>query len=361
MNNNYYNPDNGITVMGRYGSERFTELLDSYSQVYTSINTTSPNKFCVDSAWESQNIYYIKYGTSFGTVYKMSFDGTTLYSLNLSNPIMLSVIQNNMIMARTVQYPPQNEQGCWIADNASSTVIKTDNTLTIVVEVPTFNNPSCIVSDVDGGCYVADDTLQTISKISSSGDILATFSYAAISASTIREMKTYKEGGKNRLWVMVNDDIYGLQYLNGAITKWLGGALSPIYDTPTESSSSYSSSEYSSASSVGEEYHIGGMDLNRNNNYLYVTVGNATLSWIICYDGDGNVLTKSHIMNITYPYIIRVSQSYGSSAIYLLSDSSKGDEYGYGSSSSSSSSSYIENWSSSSSSYIEGWSSSSLS
>jgi hypothetical protein len=344
---NYYNPEEGLAVMSRLGTGKYTEALDSYSQIFSQIKTTSSNnKCCIDSAWETGNIYYV----DSGYVEKIKYsDFSELASLSLSNPVAVSVIQNAYKMNSTVTYPPQEEKGCWIADNGSGKLIKTDNNLNILVEVTGFTTPlfTFIATDVDDGCIVSDDFTGAIYKISSDGVVMASITYSHMGITGVREIKTYISTTfhDNRIWFLGSDEkIHGLRY-DGIIHQW--GVINPLDDL-----------SYSSSSSA-EESHVSCIDVDRNTNELYVVGGNSYHCWMLKYDEFGNIITKGDERDIPFPYIVRVVQSYNSNTIYILNDSSKWDEYGYDSSSSSSTE--IRSSSSSSSSSTEIRSSSSTS
>ena len=59
----------------------------------------------------SGNIYYANYDG--GYVRKVKYDGTEIAVLALTNPYMVSVIQNSTAMNSVVTDPPQDDQGCY--------------------------------------------------------------------------------------------------------------------------------------------------------------------------------------------------------------------------------------------------------
>ena len=333
----HFSPSQGLTIISTSGSQKYPDKLDSYSSITTSIRCSifnKNNKFCMDSCWESENIYYANYDT--GYVKKVNFSGTELASLALTTPYMVSVIQDSSSMNTVVTYPPQEDKGCWIAD-ADGTIIKTDNQLNVLYQLSGITNATGIIADLDGGCYVAGTYLGSnrLIKLSTTATVLATKPYASFSPAVSNFIEMSLDVSNN-LWFTANDKIYSVRYQNGQIISLLPSPLDPISLLPP---------------SV-EEYHIGGTDVDRNSllQYLYVTVGNGLKSYIIKYDQDGTPIASQLYTDIVYPYIIKVVQGLASTSLYILEDSAKWDDYGYGSSSSSSSSSYIENWSSSSSS-----------
>ena len=288
----YYSPESGLTVISPRGSQRFPEYLDSYSRVYSQIKA-SDGKFSLDSAWESGDIYYI----DSGTVTKMMFTGTEIASATMTNPVALSVIQYAYQMEELVTVPPQQDRGCWIADQGAGRIFRTDNLLRIIYQAGGVLNPVCIVTDVDDGCYVADDTAQTIRKFNSDGSLAATLAYGSFLPSAItqvQEMKTYRTATQDRLWVLSDDKIYGLYYRDGTISQWTFSPIDP-FDV------------FSSSSSGGdpiEEDHVGSIDVDRNTNDLYVTGGDGRSGWILKYDGSGSLKDEGTGLDITFPYLI---------------------------------------------------------
>jgi len=337
----HYEAVQGLMVISSGGSQKATNDLSAHSETFYDIyNSTSNTKSSIDSCWTTGNIYYANYDE--GYVRNIKYNRDLIASLSLTNPKCLSVIQSAVKMKLTnydVNGTQQEDLGCWICDQGSGEVIKTDNELNILNALSSINNPSCVAADIDFGCFVADDATGFLIKLSSSATVLGVLAYSSFNPpiTTVQDIKTYRDTA-NKAWLLANDHIYNLAYSNGAITQ--------ISNTDVSSSSSLSSEDM-----LG---HIGSIDIDRNTNYLYVCGGNNSEGWITKYDTYGNRIGGIYGLNISFPYIIKVVQVNGSSCLYVLSDPSKWDGYDYDSSSSSSnssssSSSYIENWSSSSS------------
>lgn len=343
---NPYDVKQGLMIISPNGSQRYTEGLDSYSQILTSLyvsNYNDNNKFCIDSCWESGNIYYANYNE--GYVKKIQYDGTELASLSLTNPCMVSVIQNSNTMNTNITYPPQDDQGCWIVDKGTNTVIKTDKDLNIIHTSIVINNLVGIASDINGGCYVASNT--TIYKLSS------TAAYVGSYSPTVTRFIDMKVDLNGLIWFCADDKLYQLEWNGTAFQQ--NFVINPFVGDGSSSSSTSSETQE-------EEMHLAAIDVDRNTlakignvyieQFLYVSGGNSYRSFILKYDKSG-YLKKHQEYDMGFPYVLKVIQGMGSDSIYVLGDSGKWDNYGYGSSSSSSSSSstsYIENWSSSSSS-----------
>ena len=348
----YFNPERGPTVISSAGSQRYTEKLDSFSQIYPSIYlSANNNRFAIDSCWESGNIYYADYNT--GVVRKIKFDGTEIATLQLTNPSLVSVIQYDAAMSTEVSYPPQDDKGCWIADRGTGKIIKTDNQLNILYEISGVIDPVGLTTSANEGCYVADNDTENIIKLSSTATIQGIKSYSDFSPiidtsvnPAFQEMVVDADG---RIWVCANDRLYSLVFTSGSIVQQF-----VLYPLGTTSPSSSSSSD----NLPGETMHLSSIDVDRNiaDQFLYVTGGNSNNAFIFKYDFSGNLVDENLYYDISFPYIIKVSQGLNSDAIYILEDTAKWDEYEYGSSSSSS---YSSSSSSSSSSSVDSSSSSS--
>ena len=211
MNITNYNPNQGLMIIAPTNSQKYTEKLDSYSQILTNIySSNSASKFCIDSCWESKNIYYAN--SSEGYVKKISYDGTEISSLSLINPSMVSIIQYSNAMSTSITYPPQDDQGVWIVDSSTNKAIKTDNELNILYEANTSNVVS-ISASIDGGCYVVEELngIGSLIKISGSGVVQSSKNYTQFSPS-ITKFKDIVEDGNGILWLCANDKIYKLRF-----------------------------------------------------------------------------------------------------------------------------------------------------
>jgi len=322
----YYNPSKGLAVISQDGLQKYTEALDSYSQIFATIYTSSNNnRFAIDSAWESGYIYYADYDS--GYVKKIEFDGTAIASLALTNPVGLSVMQYAAQMSASVSNPPQSDNGCWIMDAGEGEIVKTDNELNVLVEVTGITDPVGIVSNIDGGCYVMDDGSSALIKLSPAGATLTTLDYADFDPAMVqfRDMALDANG---ILWITGDDRLYSFVYSNELIQQRF--VINPLGSDILFSSSS---------SENNEEMHIGGIDVDRNstNQLVYVSGGNSEKAWIAKYNSSGVNKGEETYYDLSYPYVIKVVQGLNSECLYILEDPEKWDEFGYGSSSSSSS------------------------
>ena len=341
---NPYNPKQGLMIISPSGSQKYTERLDSYSQIFTDLYVSvynNANKYCIDSCWESGNIYYANYDE--GYVKKIQYDGTVIATLNLTSPFMVSVIQNSIAMNSTVTYPPQDDQGCWIADKGTGKIIKTDKNLNILYTYSGMANPICIKADIDGGCLIVEGS--RLIQISSSAELIVIKPYTDFNPVVTNFIDLAVDSG-DWIWFCANDKLYNLMYDASLIQLVQQFVIDPLgTDDPFSSSSSEVFSE--------EEEHLAAIDVDRNvpliQRYLYVTGGNSYKSFILKY-ASGALVDSKQYYDMSFPYVIKVVQGMGSDSLYVLEDSAKWDEYGYGSSSSSSSSSSTEIRSSSSSS-----------
>lgn len=277
---NPYDVKQGLMITSPSGSQKYTEALNSYSQILANIYTSNfnnNNKYCIDSCWESGNVYYANYDE--GYVKKIRYDGTEIASLTLTNPFMVSVIQDSTSMNSTVTYPPQEDQGCWIADKGTGKIIKTDKDLNITAELEGIANPICIKASIDGGCYIVEThTLPSIGgnliKISPTAEIMAIKDYSVFSpaVTTFIDMAIDLVSTNEWIWFCANDKIYNLVYSDGEIDQQF--ILDPFApDTGT-----------SSSSSADEEKHLGAIDIDRRSpGNLYVSGGNSSQALILKY------------------------------------------------------------------------------
>ena len=335
----YYSPSKGLTVISQDGLQKYPEALDSYSQIFSAIYTSvNNNRFAIDSAWESGNIYYANYDS--GYVKKIQFDGTEIASLLLTNPVGLSVIQYAAQMSSLISSPPQDDSGCWIMDAGEGEIVKTDNELNVLVEVTGITDPVGIISNIDGGCYVMDDSSASLIKISSDGTTEDTMDYADFDPA-MEQFRDMALDANGILWVTGDDRLYQFIYSNEVIQRQL--VIEPLGTDTLFSSSS---------SEDNEEMHIGGIDVDRNstNQLLYVSGGNSEKAWIAKYNSSGVNKGEETYYDLSYPYVLKVVQGLNSECLYILEDPEKWDEFGYGSSSSSSSFGFSSSSSSSSSS-----------
>jgi hypothetical protein len=323
--------------------QKYPENLDSYSRILSELSVSKNNgKFCIDSAWESGDIYYCDYDS--GLVKKIAYDGTELATLQLSRPTIVSVIQYGVQMQREITYPPQQDKGCWVVDDGTDKIIKIDNQLNVLYELVGVSDITALAADVDDGCYFADNNTQTLAKISSTGIVLAVRLYSDFSPTVTRvdEIRPYQRVTDMEAWVLAHSKVYGMRYANGIIDQWTGTPVDPIDDLISESI---------------EGDQVGSIDVDRNTNYLYVSGGDSYSGWIAKYTQSPTLIGSAIYQDIAFPYVLKVVQGYGSNAVYVLADPSKWDDLGYGSSSSSTASSMSS--SSSSSSSIDSSSSSS--
>lgn len=324
----YFQPERGPSVISPDGLQRYTEALDSYTELASTLALGNTNgKFAIDAAWESGNIYFCNYDD--GYVRKIQFDKTPIASLLLSNPTVLSVIQYSSSMENEVSDPPQEDRGIWVADAGTNKVIRTDNQLNILYEATGISNVLAVIATSDDGCFVVTTT--TLIKLDLEGNTLATLALSSFvpSVSSPRLVDVALDVNDN-VWILVGDLIYNMSYQSGSIGQNLS-AIEPLGSSPDLFSSS-------SSEDVGENMHVGAIDVDRNSGSsqnLYVTGGNSSRAFVIKYTSGGFVESEETYYDISFPYIIKAVQSYGGEWVYLLEDTAKWDEFEYGSSSSS--------------------------
>jgi len=309
MITDYYNPSQGPMVISASGIQKSSENLDTYSQIFSDIYISEyNNKFAIDSCWESRNIYYANYET--GYVKKIDFDRTELASIQLTNPFCLSIIQNSARMASTVEFPPQDEKGCWIADAGTDKVIKTDKDLNILTEATGISDVVCVASDVDGGCYVLESSTNTIIKLSKNGGVLATIAVSALSPAGVSPKEVV---------VTANGDVAV------GVTSSTPYDETPGYDliyTLSYESGVLTQNEYVDLSSEGYDGFVESMDIDRSGEiqYLYIVGNDNNNAWFVKYDFDdlSEPIVQRDDRNILFPAVLKVVQGNKSEGLYVL-------------------------------------------
>ena len=252
----HFEPERGPSVISPDGLQRYTEALDSYTQIASTLNIAKPStKFAIDAAWESGNIYFCNYDT--GYVKKVQFDKTETASLNLTNPWGLSVIQYSNKMESTITDPPQQDRGIWVSDRGTDSVIKTDNELNIVAEATGLSNVVGLIASNDGGCYIVRQTAGEFIKLSSQGVIQDTFGFAEFSPA-ITKFSDITMDADGYIWILADDLLYPMQYQAGFILQRFN-SISPLGDPDLFSSSS--------SEDGGEEMHVSAIDVDRNSEH----------------------------------------------------------------------------------------------
>jgi hypothetical protein len=307
----FYEPlNNGVMVASDVGIQKFPSDLSSFSAIFNDIAVSnSSSKYCIDSCWESNDIYYLNYIN--GLVKKVKFDRTEIASLALTNPYALSISQYSIQISQTIAETPQSDKGCWIIDKGSETIIRTDNNLSVLYVLSDVSYANCIVSDIDEGCYFSEQHISglnligNIVKLSRDAQVLDLKNYASFSPVITHSVDKLVVDGDGVLWILANDIIYNVTFENNVLNQEF--VLYPLLG-------------------LGKEYHVLSMDFDIRDGYLYVVAGNSTDSMVFKYDSDGNlVLTGSN--DIPCPYIVKVVQGFNSSCFYALSDPSKWDPY----------------------------------
>lgn len=315
----------GVTAFGTDGYQQI------YSQYNSSIAFVSdiipyedsisiPLKQAVDSCWTSGNIFRL--GSN--KVIKTNYSGDILYSLSLTAPNSLSVIQFAVPMED--ENPGENEcLGCWIISGTS--VYKTNSNLEIEKEILGLSNPSLVcVNHESSGCYVVDEGVG-IYEFDSNADLVgsSTFTDDHILQTTC--------SASGDLFLLTETKLFKFVNNNGNIVTGV---------------------TYNLAAFLGV-LPAGSFDIDTFADRVYVSAGDNTTLRVLKFNLSG-VLQGSITTSGLFPHVTKVSQHPSSSTLYLLTDEDKIDPVESSSSSSSSSSD-----SSSSSSSIDSSSSSSSS
>ena len=326
-----YIPEEGIIVYSDNAIQRITSIYNGgfnyRSRIMSDILPTGKNSF--DSCWETGNIYFI----SNGDVHKVKYNGDSIVSLPLANAVSLSVSQAILPMSEE-PIAFREDNGCWIVKNTNKELVKTDKDLNVLSTLKYLSDPKLVISsDFDGGCYLFDDGAQWVAKINSYGVITSYILYSGISssltsASVISRAKVDHTGN---LWILINKTIYKVTLLNDTLT--ITKVLNPL--------DSLGLTIYNST--------VSDFDIDRNSTSanLYVTGGCKNKVWILKYNLNGVIIASETDIEIDHPVAIQVTQYYGSTGIYIITESdlqylpfecySSSSSEGYSSSSSSSS------------------------
>lgn len=303
----YYNPTSGVYVFATEGSQKIDASLSAFTNILNDVRVNSSQNVA-DICWESSDVYYCSYD---GKVRKIGFDDEIIAELQLVEPIGVSAIQYAATMSDAVSAPPQSDNGCWIADVGTGDVIRTNENLESIYEFGGVISPSYIVSDIDDGCYVADDNSLTIIKLDSMARMKGVIWYnadIAPSIATITEMKAYLgSNGNNNLLVLANDKIYRIEYYAGVFT--LKTTIDPNADL--------------SEIEFIDDFNVRSIDVDRKEGYLYVVGSNAGSGWVLKYDLNGVLISRNSDLQMACPIVVRVVQCFASSDLYILGDSSR--------------------------------------
>ena len=331
-----YAPSTGNITFSPQGYQYLSSISNSSFYYASDIKTdlTIDNKFKMDSCWETGDIYYIQ-GSS---VYKRTFNGTILYSLVLDSPISLATIQPTIPVANNIQTFSLTDNGCWISDNSSNKLFKTDSVLNVVSTIINFSDPALIVASSDGGCYIFDNGTNRIMKISASASVESFLPYSSIAISHSNNVRGADTDIENNLWVISNNIIYKITYSDGGLIS--NQQINPLSDL-------LFSSGYVSDVSV---------EKSTSRDAVYIVGCAPYTSWIAKYNLATTLVASNKLLSATYPRLAKTSQYGPSDVVYVVSEeeevyvpnacegfssssSSSSSSFGYGSSSSSSSSS----------------------
>jgi hypothetical protein len=299
-----YIPEEGIMVYSDPFSQRVTSVSNGSFNFRSRRNTDIlPENKCVDSCWETGNLYYLRNGA----INKVKYNGDSIASLSLSNVVSLAVSQAYLPMARN-PYEFREDNGCWLIRNPDNELIKTDNLLSPSSVLKNLSNPGLVVSsDIDNGCYLFDDGMKWVMKINSEGEVLTYITYAAIAASLTSSYNVKRAivDHVGNLWILIDIYLYKITLSNNSLFKTL-------------TLDSLSFVGYSPYSSTVSDFDI---DRTASTAAVYVTGGCRNKAWIIKYNINGAVINASKNIAIEHPVAIKVTQRYNSQGIYIITES----------------------------------------
>ena len=317
----FYTPSNPGQIIGASGNQQFL-IGSNHSFISNKLTTLNPiDLYCrdsVDSGWYSGNIYLANHGT--GIVKKTDKYGNELATLSLTSPSHVSVIQNSKRAASG------NEIGCWIIDNTENKIYKTDENLTVEYHADGLLNPVALVTNVDGGCFIADDQYSMIIRMGSNGDHLAyilysSFSPAISNSNKIAAIKTDYDGN---LIVLSTDYLYKISFSDdGLVKQEYNCLLSLLAGNGNYAVSALDVDRWSQDYTANESSSSFSVEPSGSIQNIYVAMGNYTNTKICKFNSlNGTLINSSVISGAGYPYIMKIGQGRYSDAIFLLKDNS---------------------------------------
>ena len=300
-----YIPEEGIMVFSDGGYQRVTSIYNGGFNYRSRIGTdiVPTGKRFVDSCWETGNIYY----TEQNNLHKIKYNGDSIADYNGCNATSIAVSQATLPMSTNIS-SLREDNGCWIVKNTSKELVKTDKDLNVVSTITNLSDPKLVVSsDFDGGCYLFDDGLGWIIKISSAASVVSYISYSSVysgltSASLVKRAVTDHSGN---LWILSEEYIFKVTLSNGKLTRTV--LLDPL-------------------SYLGlDPYHstVSDFDIDKSSNTasLYVVGGCRNKAFLLKYNLNGVIVGSNIEMDIEHPVAIKVTQYNNSSGIYVITES----------------------------------------
>tara|TARA_R110000824_G_C15232856_1_gene678966 strand:- start:15902 stop:17737 length:1836 start_codon:yes stop_codon:yes gene_type:complete len=299
-----YRVPHGSTVFSPLGYQ-YAISYSSSSFIATSSLRSATNslKFQADNCWETGNIWQI----DGDQVVKRSFTGEELNSITLTSPKSLSVVQSSVVIPNTPENFSSDDLGAWIIDNTDNKLYRYDQDLTLSSTVSGLTTPVIVVSDIDGGCFYADDGTLKIYKVSNAGVVEGNIDYSTISASltSSSDITNMKVDSYGLLWIGTSSIIFGFTVTSGVFS-------SSFELHPLEDFSSYAR-------------YINDFDIDRGStpNYIYAVGGCPDDTWIAKYDAyEGNFIAYNSLP-LYFPMLIAVSQMPGSDEMYIVDETNE--------------------------------------
>lgn len=252
----------------------------------------------VDSIWSSEDFYVI----DGNKILKRNLSGQNLNSLDLKNPVSLSVQQPIIPMEDDPNKAKSMEEFAkiWIVDASDKKIILTNSNLEILHEIINLNDPQLVISSGDSGAWLFDDGLEYLFRLSCSDvsncndfAIDGSISYTQLGIDSSSSVMGFDYDQNGDLWFVDEDLLKKVEFDDGELRL------------------SYVIRE--SSFSVGSQLSFEGVVVEKSSrgSYVYLfgysnkPMGDIDNSpWLVKLDLKGNVMAQSE-GNKIFPSVIK--------------------------------------------------------
>lgn len=290
-----------------FGTDSYQQIFSQYRSSFTIItgelpyedSVSFPTKHAIDSCWTTGNIYRL----DGEVILKTDFNNEVLSSLSSSSSNSLSVIQNSVPMED--ENPSDDEcLGCWIVSGTS--IIKTDNDLSILFEITNLDSPTLICSNhLSGGCYVVNEGMG-IYEFSSDGDLIGVSTFVDL------EIINILSNSLGKLFVLTETELYKMSNTDGVISTDV---------------------DYNISTHLSSGMTIGAFDVDTSSDQIFVAAGSSTNIQLLKFNSSGSGILDTSTVTGDFPYLLKVSQHPSSNSLFIISDDDKKDSVNSSSSS----------------------------
>ncbi|MFA7219277.1 MAG: hypothetical protein WC119_02075 [Synergistaceae bacterium] len=295
-----YSPDIGHAAFSPVGYQKLRGSPSKPFYYVSGINDLAfSNRWRYSDVWSNGNFYY----TTSKKLIKSSYSGDILFSKSFSSPTSVSAIQYAVPMANDINYIFSIDRGCWMTDSGSKKLFRLDSNLNTIDEITSLSKPTVVIACPDTGCYVFDDNLKIIIKVSGSASVENYVPYSSLNIIHSEDVESADVDIENNLWILENDVIRKLKYLNGSLTSGLNISLL----------------DEISAISGGRVLDIN-IEKSATRNYVYAVGCYGGGGWIAKIKLDGSIFASNTSLSSKCASVVRVSQWSNSNGVYLTSE-----------------------------------------